>query len=59
MQPYEAKLVRQYWYPIHEIGGVKNATLDAAVNLEVSRVGSYRTLPPGWGPPNGRRIQTN
>ncbi|MGD2153169.1 MAG: DUF5107 domain-containing protein, partial [Gemmatimonadales bacterium] len=36
LQPYEAKLVRQYWYPVREIGGAKNATLDAAVNLEVS-----------------------
>jgi tetratricopeptide (TPR) repeat protein len=36
LQPYEAKLVRQHWYPIRGIGGVKNATLDAAVNLEIS-----------------------
>jgi tetratricopeptide (TPR) repeat protein len=39
LQPYEAKLVRQHWYPIRGIGGVKNATLDAAVNLEVSEEG--------------------
>jgi tetratricopeptide (TPR) repeat protein len=39
LQPYEAKLVRQHWYPIRGIGGVKNATLDAAVNLEVSAEG--------------------
>ncbi|NIM52536.1 MAG: DUF5107 domain-containing protein, partial [Gemmatimonadales bacterium] len=36
IQPYEAKLIRQYWYPIRQIGGVKQATLDAAVSLEVS-----------------------
>ncbi len=34
MQPYETKVIRQYWYPIRHIGGVKNATLKAAVNLE-------------------------
>jgi tetratricopeptide (TPR) repeat protein len=39
LQPYEAKLVRQHWYPIRGIGGVKNATVDAAVNLEVSEEG--------------------
>ncbi len=39
LQPYEAKRVRQYWYPIRGIGGVKNATLDAAVNLEISEAG--------------------
>jgi len=36
LQPYEAKRVEQYWYPIREIGGVKAATLDAAVNLEIA-----------------------
>jgi tetratricopeptide (TPR) repeat protein len=35
LQPYESKLVKQYWYPIRDIGGVKNATLEAAVNLEL------------------------
>jgi tetratricopeptide (TPR) repeat protein len=35
IQPYEVKTVKQYWYPIREMGGVKNANLDAAVNLEV------------------------
>ncbi|UCC83626.1 MAG: DUF5107 domain-containing protein [Gemmatimonadota bacterium] len=42
LQPYEAKLVRQHWYPIRGIGGVKNATLDAAVNLDVSEEGIAR-----------------
>ena len=27
--------VKQYWYPIRELGGIKKANLDAAVNLEV------------------------
>ena len=36
LQPYEAKRVKQYWYPIREIGGVKAATREAAVNLEIS-----------------------
>lgn len=34
LQPYEVKTVTQYWYPFHSIGGVKNATREAAVNLE-------------------------
>ena len=32
--PYESRVFEQYWYPIREIGGVKNATVDAAVNVE-------------------------
>ena len=32
--PYETKEFEQYWYPIRDIGGVKNATVDAAVNVE-------------------------
>ncbi|MFQ6070789.1 MAG: DUF5107 domain-containing protein [Candidatus Aminicenantales bacterium] len=35
MQPYEVKEVRQYWYPLREIGGLKNANINAACNLEV------------------------
>ena len=35
LQPYEVKTFKQYWYPIREIGSVKNANLEAAVNLEV------------------------
>jgi len=34
-QPYEVKTVKQYWYPIRELGGIKNANLDAALNLEL------------------------
>jgi tetratricopeptide (TPR) repeat protein len=35
IKPYEVKTFKQYWYPIRQIGGMKNATLDAAVNLEL------------------------
>jgi len=35
IQPYEVKAFKQYWYPIRNIGGVKNATSEAAVNLDV------------------------
>ncbi|HUU28856.1 MAG TPA: DUF5107 domain-containing protein [archaeon] len=38
-QPYEVKIVDQYWYPIRRIRGVKNANLDAAVNLEITSGG--------------------
>ncbi len=37
--PYETKEFEQYWYPIRGIGAVKNATIDAAVNLEVDEEG--------------------
>ncbi|MBQ8311429.1 MAG: DUF5107 domain-containing protein [Clostridia bacterium] len=33
--PYETKEFEQYWYPIREIGEVKNASIDAAVNMEM------------------------
>jgi tetratricopeptide (TPR) repeat protein len=33
--PYETKTFSQYWYPVQEIGPMKNANLRAAVNLEV------------------------
>lgn len=36
LQPYESKYLKQYWYPIRELGGVKNANLDAAVNLDIT-----------------------
>jgi tetratricopeptide (TPR) repeat protein len=35
LQPYESREWTQYWYPFRGIDGVKNANLDAAVNLEV------------------------
>jgi len=48
MQPYEVKSFKEYWYPFRDIGGVKNANLDAAVNLDVvegrtANVGFYTT----------------
>ena len=39
IKPYEVKTFTQYWYPIREISGVKNANLQAAVNLEVNSDG--------------------
>jgi tetratricopeptide (TPR) repeat protein len=35
IQPYEIKTVKQYWFPIRLLGGVKNANAEAACNLEV------------------------
>lgn len=34
IRPYETKRWKQYWYPIKDIQGFKNANIDAAVNLE-------------------------
>ncbi len=34
LAPYETREFEQYWYPIRGIGDVKNATMDAAMNLE-------------------------
>ena len=36
LQPYETKSFSMYWYPFRDIGGVKKANLDAAVNLDVN-----------------------
>ncbi len=36
IQPYEAKIVKQYWYPIRQMQGLKFANLAGAVNLEVT-----------------------
>jgi tetratricopeptide (TPR) repeat protein len=41
-QPYEVKSFQQFWYPFRQIGGVKNANLEAAVNLEVSKEGKAK-----------------
>jgi tetratricopeptide (TPR) repeat protein len=35
LQPFETRSFQMSWYPFRDIGGVKNANLDAAVNLEV------------------------
>ncbi|MDX2153630.1 MAG: DUF5107 domain-containing protein [Bryobacteraceae bacterium] len=50
MQPFETRHFEQYWYPFRDIGGVKNANRDAAVNLEgtaggKAKVGFYVTAP--------------
>jgi tetratricopeptide (TPR) repeat protein len=34
IRPYELKRWKQYWYPVRDIGGFKNANLNGAVNLE-------------------------
>ncbi|MBO4432500.1 MAG: DUF5107 domain-containing protein, partial [Clostridia bacterium] len=39
--PYESREFEQYWYPIRDIGEVKNATVDAAVNLEKRKDGVF------------------
>ncbi len=41
IQPYETKEFEQYWYPVREIGEVKNASRDAAVNLEPRKGGLF------------------
>lgn len=35
IKPYEVKSFKQYWYPVKDIQGFKNANLNAAVNLEM------------------------
>ncbi len=35
IRPYEVKIHKQYWYPVKEIGGIKYANLNGAVNLEM------------------------
>ncbi len=39
LQPFEVKSFSMFWYPFRQIGGVKNANLDAAVNLEIGAAG--------------------
>lgn len=34
IRPYEVKTFRQYWYPVKDIKGFKNANINGAVNLE-------------------------
>jgi tetratricopeptide (TPR) repeat protein len=36
LQPFEERSFKMNWYPFRDIGGVKNANLEAAVNLEVT-----------------------
>ena len=35
IQPQEVKSFTQYWYPIRDMGGVKNANQEAAINFEL------------------------
>ena len=35
IKPYEVRTIKQYWYPVRDIGGVKAANLEAALNLKV------------------------
>ena len=37
LQPYETRTFSQYWYPIQEIGPVKNANQQVAVNLRTGQ----------------------
>lgn len=39
--PYETREFEQYWYPIRDIGEIKNATIDAAVNMEKKNDGLF------------------
>jgi tetratricopeptide (TPR) repeat protein len=47
LQPFETKTFSMNWYPFRDIGGVKKANLDAAVNLDIkdgqAKVGFYTT----------------
>ncbi|SFD84743.1 Tetratricopeptide repeat-containing protein [Paenibacillus catalpae] len=47
LQPYEEKSFKQYFMPYKDVGMVKNATIDAAVNLEIegaqARINVYAT----------------
>jgi tetratricopeptide (TPR) repeat protein len=42
LQPYETKYLKQYFYPIRKIGGVKNANIAAAVNMEFPDKGTVK-----------------
>jgi len=47
LQPFEERSFSMNWYPFRDIGGVKNANLEAAVNLDVTngiaKFGFYTT----------------
>jgi tetratricopeptide (TPR) repeat protein len=43
LQPYEYRTFSQFWYPIQQIGVVKNANQHLAVNLETDLVGVCAT----------------
>lgn len=42
LQPYETRVVKQYWFPLREIRGVKNANTEAALFLDVTPEGIVR-----------------
>lgn len=42
IQPHEVKTFTQTWYPIRDIGGLKKANHQAAVNLEVTEDGKAK-----------------
>jgi len=42
IQPYETRTVKQYWYPVRKIGGVKAANETAACDLSVDPASSAR-----------------
>ena len=44
LQPYEEKSFKQYFMPYKNIGVVKNASIDAAVNLDVDAIKHTATL---------------
>ena len=41
-RPHETREVVQYWYPIRDMGGVKNANREAAVGLDIEEPGRAR-----------------
>ena len=47
LQPFDVRAFSMNWYPFRDLGGVKKANLDAAVNLDVengtAKVGFYTT----------------
>ncbi len=40
LQPYEGKDVKMIWFPIRELGGLKYATRNGALNLEITKDGT-------------------
>jgi tetratricopeptide (TPR) repeat protein len=36
LQPYETRVIKQFWFPLREIQGVKNANREAALYLDTS-----------------------
>ncbi len=35
-QPHEVKVFKHYWYPVRDLGGIRNANSEAALNLDVT-----------------------